>query len=303
MSKTIFPLNDGRSIPAVGLGTWQSKPNEVRDAVKFAIQHGYRHIDTALNYGNEKEVGEGIRASGVAREDIWVTTKLDNPWHHRVVEGFAKSLSDLDIGYIDLYLMHFPCSTDPEDSTKHLPDWDYVKTWQEMQKLLDAGKVRSIGVSNFQIRHLEKLLADPSCKVVPAVNQIEVRQTTIYDHRGKVILNGRLTWFHSFIPATRRMYCLTPSFCNVATKKREIIYGQSDLIIDPSSSTFASPRASTARPTPASVARLAHPLTTLVPSWKIQLFSRLPQPRVKRRSRLCKSPDRTVRVSGGEDAN
>jgi glycerol 2-dehydrogenase (NADP+) len=179
MSKISFPLNDGRSIPAVGLGTWQSKPNEVRDAVQFAIQHGYRHIDTALNYGNEKEVGEGIRASGVPREDIWVTTKLDNPWHHRVAEGFAKSLSDLDIGYIDLYLMHFPCSTDPQDSTKHLPDWDYVKTWQEMQKLLDAGKVRSIGVSNFQIRHLEKLLADPSCKVVPAVNQIEVRQHNI----------------------------------------------------------------------------------------------------------------------------
>ncbi|KAH8913121.1 Aldo/keto reductase [Coniochaeta sp. PMI_546] len=174
MSKTSFPLNNGLSIPAVGLGTWQSKPKEVQDAVKFAIQHGYRHIDTALNYGNEKDVGEGIRASGVPRGDIWVTTKLDNPWHHRVAEGFAKSLGDLDIGYIDLYLMHFPCSTDPEDSTKHLPDWDYVKTWQEMQKLLDTGKVKSIGVSNFQIRHLEKLLADPSCKIVPAVNQIEL---------------------------------------------------------------------------------------------------------------------------------
>lgn len=178
MSKMSFPLNNGLSIRAVGLGTWQSKSNEVQDAVKFAIQHGYRHIDTALNYGNEKEVGEGIRASGVPREDIWVTTKLDNPWHHRVAEGFAKSLTDLDVGYIDLY-MHFPCSTDPEDSTKHLPDWDYVKTWQEMQKLLDIGKVMSIGVSNFQIRHLEKLLADPSCKVVPAVNQIEVRQHDI----------------------------------------------------------------------------------------------------------------------------
>ncbi|KIH92766.1 glycerol dehydrogenase Gcy1 [Sporothrix brasiliensis 5110] len=169
-----FTLNDGRSIPAVGLGTWQSKPNEVRDAVKFALQHGYRHVDTALNYGNEQEVGEGIRRSGVAREQIWVTTKLDNPWHHRVAEGFEKSLSDLDVGYIDLFLMHFPCSTDPDDATKHLPDWDYIKTWKEMQKLVDAGKVKSIGVSNFQIRHLEKLLGDPSCKIVPAVNQIEL---------------------------------------------------------------------------------------------------------------------------------
>lgn len=174
MSKTTFTLNNGLAIPAVGLGTWQSKPNEVNAAVKFALQHGYRHIDTALNYGNEKEVGEGIRASGVPREDIWVTTKLDNPWHKRVAEGFEKSLGDLDIGYIDLFLVHFPCSTDPEDSTKHLPDWDYIKTWQEMQKLLDTGKVKAIGVSNFQICHLEKLLADPSCKVVPSVNQIEL---------------------------------------------------------------------------------------------------------------------------------
>ncbi|KAL1908627.1 hypothetical protein Sste5344_005451 [Sporothrix stenoceras] len=169
----VYPLNDGRSIPAIGLGTWQSKPNEVRDAVTYALEHGYRHIDTALNYGNEKEVGEGIRQSGVPREKIWVTTKLDNTWHKRVAEGFQKSLTNLDIDYIDLFLIHFPCSTDPEDSTKHLPDWDFVKTWQEMQKLLDTGKAKSIGVSNFQIRHLEKLLSDPSCKVVPAVNQIE----------------------------------------------------------------------------------------------------------------------------------
>ncbi|KAL1859666.1 hypothetical protein VTK73DRAFT_7516 [Phialemonium thermophilum] len=169
-----FPLNNGNSIPAVGLGTWQSKPNEVRDSVKFALQHGYRHIDTALNYGNEKEVGEGIRASGVPREQIWLTTKLDNHFHHRVREGFEQSLRDLDVGYIDLYLIHFPCSTDPDDRSKHLPDWDFVKTWQEMQKLLETGKVRNIGVSNFQIRHLEKLLNDPSCKIVPAVNQIEL---------------------------------------------------------------------------------------------------------------------------------
>ncbi|CAK7204846.1 hypothetical protein SEUCBS139899_007608 [Sporothrix eucalyptigena] len=170
----VFTLNDGRSIPAIGLGTWQSKPNEVRDSVKFALEHGYRHIDTALNYGNEKEVGEGIRSSGVPRENIWVTTKLDNPWHQRVAEGFQKSLHDLNIGYIDLFLIHFPCSTDPNDPTMHLPDWDFVKTWQEMQKLLDTGKVKSIGVSNFQIRHLEKLLSHPSCKIVPAVNQIEL---------------------------------------------------------------------------------------------------------------------------------
>ena len=124
-----FPLNNGNAIPAIGLGTWQGKTNEVREAVRFALQNGYRHIDTALNYGNEKEVGDGIRASGVPREQIWVTTKLDNHWHHRVSEGFEQSLTDLDIGYIDLFLVHFPCSTNPDDRSKHLEDWDFVKTW------------------------------------------------------------------------------------------------------------------------------------------------------------------------------
>ncbi|KIV84347.1 hypothetical protein PV11_00131 [Exophiala sideris] len=169
-----FSLNTGDAIPAIGLGTWKSPPDQVRKAVCHALQSGYRHIDTALNYQNEVEVGQGIRDSGIPRDQIWVTTKLDNPWHHRVREGFDKSLSDLDLEYIDLYLVHFPCSTDPNDASKHLPDWDFVKTWQEMQKLLDTGKVRNIGVSNFQIRHLERLVADPSCNVVPAVNQIEL---------------------------------------------------------------------------------------------------------------------------------
>ncbi|KAI1619081.1 glycerol dehydrogenase Gcy1 [Exophiala viscosa] len=169
-----FSLNTGDAIPAIGLGTWKSPPDQVRKAVCHALQSGYSHIDTALNYRNEVEVGQGIRDSGIPRDQIWVTTKLDNPWHHRVREGFDKSLSDLDLKYIDLYLVHFPCSTDPNDASKHLPDWDFVKTWQEMQKLLDTGKVRNIGVSNFQIRHLKRLLTDPSCKVVPAVNQIEL---------------------------------------------------------------------------------------------------------------------------------
>lgn len=124
-----YKLNNGLSIPAVGLGTWQSADEQTREAVKYALQNGYRHIDTAFNYKNEKAVGEGIRASGVPREDIWVTTKLDNDHHHRASEGLESSLSDLGLDYVDLFLIHFPCSTDPNDPTKHLPDWDYVKTW------------------------------------------------------------------------------------------------------------------------------------------------------------------------------
>lgn len=187
-----FSLNNGTSIPAIGLGTWQSASQETSNAVKYALKQGYRHIDTALNYGNEKEVGQGIRESGVPRSEIWLTTKLDNHWHHRVQEGFEQSLSDLDVDYIDLYLIHFPCSTDPDDRSKHLSDWDFVKTWfvalhrsraslseiyrLDMQKLLENGKVKGIGVSNFQIRHLERLLDDPTCTVIPAVNQLEVSQ-------------------------------------------------------------------------------------------------------------------------------
>ncbi|KAK3389177.1 NADP-dependent oxidoreductase domain-containing protein [Podospora didyma] len=173
VSKT-YKLNTGAEIPAVGLGTWQSQPGEVEKAVEAALRAGYRHIDTAFAYGNEKEVGEGIHASGVPREDIWLTTKLDNPWHKRVAEAIDRSLENLGTSYVDLYLMHWPSSTDPDDLKKAYPDWDFVDTWREMQKLVGTGKVRNIGVSNFGIKNLERLLNDPSCKIVPAVNQIEL---------------------------------------------------------------------------------------------------------------------------------
>ncbi|MCJ1235152.1 hypothetical protein MMC14_003118 [Varicellaria rhodocarpa] len=173
-TKKTFTLNTGAKIPAVGLGTWQSKPNEVADAVTVALKKGYRHIDTALAYANEQEVGQGIKESGVPRDEIWLTTKLDNTWHHRVTDGIDSSLKSLGTDYVDLYLMHWPSSTDPDDKKKHLLDWDFVKTWEEMQKLPATGKVKNIGVSNFGIKNLEILLNSPSCKIIPAVNQIEL---------------------------------------------------------------------------------------------------------------------------------
>ncbi|GAB7361180.1 hypothetical protein MBLNU230_g1213t1 [Neophaeotheca triangularis] len=172
-TKESFTLNTGAKIPAVGLGTWQSAPNEVRTAVKAALDAGYRHIDTALAYGNEHEVGQGIKDSGVPREEIWITTKLDNPWHKHVEEGITSSLKSLGTDYVDLYLMHWPSSTDPEDLKKHYPDWDFVKTWEQMQKI-GSTRARNIGVSNFAIKNLEKLLSDSTCKTVPAVNQVEL---------------------------------------------------------------------------------------------------------------------------------
>jgi glycerol 2-dehydrogenase (NADP+) len=133
--------------------------------VEWALRKGYRHIDTALAYGNEAEVGAGIKASGVPREEIWITTKLDNPWHKRVAEGIDSSLKSLGVDYVDLYLMHWPCSSDPDDMSKVYSDWDFINTWQELQKLPATGKVRNIGVSNFAIKNLEKLLSHPTCKV------------------------------------------------------------------------------------------------------------------------------------------
>ncbi|KAJ4248801.1 hypothetical protein NW762_012639 [Fusarium torreyae] len=173
-TQRVYTLNTGSKIPAIGLGTWQSKPNEVRVAVEAALRAGYRHIDAAAAYGNEAEVGDGIRDSGVPRSDIWLTTKLHNQWHTRVSEALDKSLEALGTDYVDLYLIHWPSSTDPTDLKKHLPDWDYVKTWEEMQKLLSTGKVKNIGVSNFGIAHLTRLLGSETCKVVPAINQIEL---------------------------------------------------------------------------------------------------------------------------------
>lgn len=175
-TKKTYTLNTGAVMPAVGLGTWQSSPGQVREAVKVALQHGYRHIDTAFAYGNEKEVGQGIKDSGVPREEIWLTTKLDNPWHKRVDEAINKSLENLGTDYVDLYLMHWPSSSDPADPTlkSQYKDWNFIDTWREMQKLPASGRVKNIGVSNFGISYLDKLLKDESCKTVPAVNQIEL---------------------------------------------------------------------------------------------------------------------------------
>jgi len=116
-SKT-FRLNTGAEIPAIGLGTWKTGRSSVRGAVATALRTGYRHIDTALAYENEAEVGVGLRDSGVPRDQVWITTKLDNSWHKRAAEGLDASLENLGVEYVDLYLMHWPVNSDPDDSTK-----------------------------------------------------------------------------------------------------------------------------------------------------------------------------------------
>jgi 2,5-diketo-D-gluconate reductase A len=157
-------LNNGVDIPQLGFGVFQIPPEQTKDATRTALEVGYRHIDTAEMYGNEKEVGQAVRESGIDRGDIFVTSKLNNGFHayDDALDAFDQSLKDLDIGYLDLFLVHWP-----------LPGvGDYVETWKAMEKMYESGRVRAIGVSNFQTHHLRNILGDTS--VTPAVNQIEV---------------------------------------------------------------------------------------------------------------------------------
>ena len=160
----LIPLHDGNSIPQLGLGTWPLDDDQVAAAVVQAVEAGYRHIDTAVKYGNERGVGNGIRATGLDRNELFVTTKLDGEFqgHDRAVAGLEGSLKRLGLDYVDLLLIHWP-----------LPGRDqYVSTWQTFERLQAEGKVRSIGVSNFKPAHLERLMAETD--VVPAVNQVQL---------------------------------------------------------------------------------------------------------------------------------
>ncbi|OAA59726.1 Aldo/keto reductase [Niveomyces insectorum RCEF 264] len=170
---THFTLNTGAKIPAVGLGTWQSKPGEVRNAVQFALKDGYRHIDAALIYGNEVEVGQGIRDSGVPRDDIFVTSKLWNTDHPNVAAGLERSLKNLGLDYLDLYNKPGELLPVNPDGTRAVDrSWDMSETWRQMEEVYKAGKVKAIGLANWSIPYLEELRK--TWTVVPAVNQVEL---------------------------------------------------------------------------------------------------------------------------------
>lgn len=176
--KSTVRLNNGVELPWVGLGVYQAqRGGETRDAVSWALQAGYRHIDTARIYGNERDVGEALRRSGIPRDEVFITTKLWNSdqGHDSALSACERSLRELGLEYVDLYLMHWPVPGRRLDS------------WRAMEKLLADGRCRAIGVSNFLERHLDELMAN--AKVVPAVNQVEFHpylyQKRLLEHCGR----------------------------------------------------------------------------------------------------------------------
>jgi 2,5-diketo-D-gluconate reductase A len=166
-------LNDGRSIPQLGFGVFQIDPADTAVAVSTALEIGYRHIDTAEMYRNEQGVGEAVRASGLDRADVYITSKLNNGDHRPddARRAFDGTLSALGVDYVDLFLIHWPLPA--------LYDGDFVSTWQTLEAFHRDGRARSIGVSNFQVDHLERLAVEAD--VVPAVNQIELHPYFLND--------------------------------------------------------------------------------------------------------------------------
>ncbi len=228
-ASTRVTLNDGWTIPQVGLGVFRTAAGEeAKRAVRTALEVGYRHIDTAAIYENERSVGEAIRESGVPREDVFVTTKLWNEDHDAPAQAFARSLKALGLGYVDLYLIHWPIA---EKRTR---------TWSELERLVKSGDVRSIGVSNYLVPHLEELLA--AATVLPAVNQIELSP---YSYRSRLdtvtLCREHGIAIEAYSPLTRGRKLADPRLDAIGPRKKSaaqklIRWGlQRDLIVLPKS--------------------------------------------------------------------
>lgn len=163
-----YQMNNGLTIPKIGFGTWQAKDNEAKQSVLWALEAGYRHIDTAQGYNNEEQVGEALKESGVPREEIFLTTKLHNKKHgyEKTKEAIDESLQKLDTSYIDLLLIHWPNPIYSRENWKEAN----AGSWKAMEEAVATGKLKSLGVSNFLPHHLDALLE--TAEIKPAVNQI-----------------------------------------------------------------------------------------------------------------------------------
>jgi 2,5-diketo-D-gluconate reductase A len=183
MTVSTITLNNGTTIPQLGFGVFQVPPEETAATVSTALEVGYRHIDTAEMYQNEEGVGEALKASGIARDELYVTSKLNNGFHRPddARRAFDETMTKLGLDRIDLFLIHWPLPT--------LYDGDFVSTWKTLAEFVEDGRATSIGVSNFQPAHLDRIISETG--VVPAVNQIEVHPYfTNEDARAASIRHG-----------------------------------------------------------------------------------------------------------------
>jgi methylglyoxal/glyoxal reductase len=201
--ETKLTLNDGRHIPQLGLGVWQTRAGATCEAaVLAALEAGYRHFDTAAMYGNEESVGAAIRTSGIPRENVFVTTKLWNSDHGNPARALGASLRKLKLEYVDLYLIHYPVR-------------ERRQSWRALEALRAEGKARSIGVSNFTIRHLTELLAET--KTVPAVNQVEFHPY-LYQRDLLDFCAGEGIVIEAYSPLTKGVRLKDPKLIAVARK-------------------------------------------------------------------------------------
>jgi diketogulonate reductase-like aldo/keto reductase len=180
-------MNNGLEIPCIGFGTWKSKSGkEAEDAVEAALKAGYKHIDTAKAYENEVSVGKGIKKSGIPRKEIFVTSKLQNTDHgyDKTVQAFNETLADLDLDYLDLYLIHWPNPVSVRNCWQKLNE----ESWRAMEEFVEQGKIKSIGISNFRPHHIDALLQ--TARIKPVINQIRLcpscRQDETADYCSKL---------------------------------------------------------------------------------------------------------------------
>ncbi|MBI3051342.1 aldo/keto reductase [Candidatus Woesearchaeota archaeon] len=196
-------LNDSNRMPWLGLGTWRSPPGKATEqAVLWALEAGYRHIDTAAIYGNEQSVGAAVQKRGIPREEIFITTKLWNADHSNPGKALRQSLSKLGMSYVDLYLIHFPVR-------------QRLSSWQVLEQLQKDGLCRSIGVSNFTIRHMKELL--PSARVIPAVNQVEFNPY-LYQRELHEFCTKNKVWLEAYSPLAQGEKLKDPKLVSLAAK-------------------------------------------------------------------------------------
>ncbi|HEX3074591.1 MAG TPA: aldo/keto reductase, partial [Ignavibacteriales bacterium] len=203
---SIVKLNNGISMPVFGLGTYQSKVGaETRNAVSFALKYGYRLIDTAAVYGNEADVGAVVKESGLPREELFITTKVWNSdqGYYRTLDAFDESLRRLDMDYVDLYLIHWPVPNLRRES------------WKALEEIYASGRARSVGVSNYTIRHIEELLDYSS--IIPVVNQVEF-SPYLYQEKLMHYCNDNGIAIEAYSPLTRGKKLRDPRLITIALK-------------------------------------------------------------------------------------